>query len=130
MNTADIMDTGGGGTAGRRNGGQPLWYADLVHGHPQNNGKGRNGYVGTNGSATGGIIQSNGYISGNGGVPIARPIHPVSSVKMNGHGGDGLSSHILPHHNSKQQDIPLIAPGSGNGAGTGFPIIRGSEINV
>lgn len=127
MNNADIMDTGGNGTGGRRVGGSgpSPWYADLVHGHPHNNGKGRhNGYIGSNGSAGGGggMIHSNGYISGNGGVPIARPSHPVGSGKMNG-------DHILPHHNSaKHQDIPLIAPGTGNG--TGFPIIRGSEINV
>ncbi|CAL8111066.1 unnamed protein product [Orchesella dallaii] len=121
MNTADIMDTGGGpgggGSGTGRRGAPSLWYADLVHGHPQN-GKGRNGYAG----GTNGGIHSNGYISGNGGVPIARPPHPV------GNGGGG--PHILPHHNSKHQDIPLIAPGGGsNGAGTGFPIIRGSEIN-
>lgn len=124
MNTADIMDTGSnGGSTGRR-ANPSLFYADLVHGHPQNNGKSRhNGYAGTNGSVGGGMIHSNGYISGNGGVPIARPPQLVGSMKMNG-------DHIMPHHNSKHQDIPLIAPGTGNGTGPGFPVIRGSEINV
>lgn len=108
MNAADIMETGSNGSSTGRRANPSLFYQDLVHGHPQNNGKSRhNGYNGTNGSIGGGV-HSNGYISGNGGVPIARP------------------PHILPHHNSK--DIPLIVPGTGNG-GPGFPI-RGNEINV
>lgn len=120
MNTADIIETGS--TAGRRGGGPSPWYADLIHGHPQNNGKGRYHNGGTNGSTGGGMMHSNGYISGNGGVPIARPLPPIGAVKMNG------DHNILPHHTPKHPDIPLIAPGTGNG--TGFPLIRGGEINV
>jgi len=99
---ADIMEIAGNATSRRgAAGGAGMWHADLIYGHPQNGRSANNGQIVTGNN---GYHVSNGYIS-NGNCGTARG--------MNGNGTVGPPI-----------SIPIINPGSG------FPLIRGNEINV
>lgn len=121
-----LSERGGGGSSGSDEGRSGrLWYADIIHNHPQNN---------HNGGGGGGPIYSSPIGGSNGGHGSHHPpqILPqqqqLPQVLPNGrHNG------FLPYTNGRN-GIKSNHHGGGGGVSTlnpnAFPLIRGNEINV